>query len=75
MINLVKLVCIDNSGLDESLLTVNKIYDCYIDYFSQPIDSYTLSIIDNSGHARSYKRNRFVTLDEFRDKKIINILN
>jgi hypothetical protein len=57
-------------------MTVGKLYDVIRPDIPSP-DSYEggYSIIDDSGEYRHYHRGFFITLEEFRDKAIDNILN
>ena len=66
-----KVICIDNLG-EERKLTLNKIYLCN----SILLMNYELLFItDNNGCNNYYSAKRFISLDEYREKRLKLILN
>lgn len=58
-----KVVCID--AYTFTGLTYGKVYDSFFNYNERFI-----TIIDNNNDERSYLRSSFITLEEFREKKL-----
>ncbi|MDD4157434.1 MAG: hypothetical protein PHY08_12785 [Candidatus Cloacimonetes bacterium] len=66
-----KVVCIINEGC-EYYLTIGKEYECLqiIPYGCSYKYSYRCYIIDDNNNRGNYFTYRFITLDEYRDKKL-----
>lgn len=47
-------------------LTLYKIYDGFI----YPSPATTIQVVDDSGYVKTYKGERFMRLDEFRERKL-----
>lgn len=58
-----KVVCIHNSN---TILELNKVYDVIK-------DGLAYMIIDDAGDIMPYAANRFITLDEYRNRKLNEI--
>ena len=65
-----KIVCVDNIGY-ESELTIGKTYDL-ISYSSRSFSPY--KVLNDLGQVYSFDEERFITLDEYREKQIDKIL-
>lgn len=71
-----KVVCIDNSlnrwqkGIDKEELTMYKTYDI----ISEDVEGMTYLIRNDIGKAYDYNKNRFIILDEWREKQLNEIL-
>ena len=52
--------------LPDALKRYHKIYDAFI--FTQPAT--TIQVVDDSGYVKTYKGERFMVLDEFRERKL-----
>lgn len=73
-----KVVCIDNSlnrwqknsGIDEEELTMYKTYDI----ISEDVGGMTYLIRNDIGKSYDYNKNRFITLEEWREMKLDKIL-
>lgn len=70
-----KVICIDNTQLKESILDVGRIYEVLQiikSNFNDKLSLYLISINDNTKFYYSY---RFVLLSKFRNEKIDKLLN
>ena len=73
-----KVVCIDNSlnrwqknsGIDEEELTMYKTYDI----ISEDVEGMTYLIRNDMGKTYDYNKNRFIILNEWREKQLNEIL-
>ena len=70
--------CIDNNPkimINETInlvaLTLNKAYKV----LNEPYTSKTLDILNDDGKKASYRAERFVTLQEWRQRQLENLLN
>ena len=67
-----KVVCIDAYSFTG--LTYGKVYDVTIySIYPNPNPERFITIIDNNNHKRTFLRGSFITLDEFREKKLKEI--
>ena len=59
-----KVICIHTGRVPS--LTLHKIYDGFI--YEPPAT--TIQVVDDSGYVKTYKGERFMRLDEFRNDKL-----
>ena len=64
MSHLVKIICVSKGRVPS--ITLNKIYDGFI------FGTY-IRIIDDNGYPRTYKKDRFMNLSQFREDKLKEI--
>lgn len=70
-----KVICLSEDPTCEGGITIGKTYDIHtIGNIIPTIKSNQYCIIDNFGKFRWYDRNHLELLDEFREKKINDIL-
>ena len=67
-----KIVCISLDGLSEQTLTLNKIYITNDNFYG---DLYYIHVIGDNNIKLIYLKNRFITLEEYRNNKLNIILN
>ena len=65
-----KIVCIDNIGM-ETHLTINKLYEIADILY----DNQTFQVLNDNNAVYGYYKWRFISLAEFRQKRIDEILN
>jgi len=65
-----KIVCIDNTGLDKTHLTINKLYE-----IADVNENGYFRVLSDTNAVRTYYSWRFITLAEFRNNRINEILN
>jgi len=71
-----KIVCIKkyrSQGLQYEL-TYGKMYDVLPGCGLKGIDDYNYFIINDRGHREYYSKNKFLTLEKWRDRKLNNLL-
>lgn len=61
-----KVICVSTGGVPE--LTLHKIYDGFLFQPSHPTS--TIQVVNDKNKVTTYKRKRFMELDEFRQNKL-----
>ena len=61
-----KVICVSTGGVPE--LTLHKIYDAFIFQPSHPNN--TIQVVNDKNKVTTYKSERFMTLDEYRENKL-----
>lgn len=59
-----KVICVHTGRVPS--LTLHKIYDGFI----YPSPATTIQVVDDSGYVKTYKGERFMRLDKFRERKL-----
>lgn len=63
----VKVICVHKGRVPS--LTLHKIYDGFI----FPFPANTIRVVDDSGYVKTYKRERFMRLSDYRQNKLKEI--